>query len=137
MAKKTWAEKMNDGREPVVEIADKTFAGVMKGSKMLIATPKVVDAYIRNIPKGSSTTLMQMRDDLAIEYNAATTCPLTSGIFLRIVAENAHDEYVNGKPLNKITPFWRIMNSKSPTLKKLSFGEEFVLEQRRKEGLEG
>jgi hypothetical protein len=136
MAKKSWAEKMDDGREPVVEIADKTFAGIEKGSKMLIATPKIVDAYIRNIPKGSSTTLLQMREDLAIEYHADNTCPLTSGIFLRIVAENAYDEYVNGKPLNKITPFWRIMNKKSPTLKKLSFGEEFVLEQRRKEGLD-
>lgn len=136
MAKKTWAEKMNEGREPVVEIADKSFAGVEKGCKLLIATPGVVDAYIRNISKGSSSSLMQMRDDLAIEYDADTTCPLTSGIFLRIVAKHAHDEYINGKPLNKITPFWRIINPKSPTLKKLSFGEEFVLEQRKKEGLD-
>lgn len=135
MANKTWAQKMDNGREPVVEITDKTFAGIEKGSKMLIPTPKIVDAYIRNIPKGSSTTLLQMREDLAIEYNADTTCPLTSGIFLRIVAENAHDEYVNGKPLGKITPFWRIMNKRSPTLKKLTFGEEFVLEQRKREGI--
>ena len=137
MAKKTWAEKMNDGREPVVEIADKTFAGIQKGSRMLIATPKVVDAYIRNIPKGAHTSLQQMREDLAAEYNADTTCPLTSGIFLRIVAENAYAEYENGKALAKITPFWRMMNSKSPTLKKLTFGTDFVMEQRRKEGLEG
>lgn len=126
---------MNDGREPVVEIADKTFAGVEKGSKMLIATPKVVDAYIRNIPKGSSTTLQQMREDLAIEYHADATCPLTSGIFLRIVAENAWDEFQNGKPLNKITPFWRIVNSKSPTVKKLACGVDWVKEQRLKESL--
>lgn len=135
MAKKTWAEKMNDGREPVVEIADKSFAGVEKGSKMLIATPKVVDAYIRNIPEGTATTLQQMRDDLAIEYHADTTCPLTSGIFLRIVAENAYDEFQNGTALNKITPFWRIVNSKSPTVKKLACGAEWVKEQRVKEGL--
>lgn len=126
---------MNNGREPVVEIADKSFAGVEKGSRMLIATPKVVDAYIRNIPKGSSATLQQMREDLAIEYNADTTCPLTSGIFLRIVAENAYDEFQNGKPLNKITPFWRIVNSKSPTVKKLACGPDWVRGQRKKEGL--
>jgi hypothetical protein len=137
MAKKTWAEKMNDGREPVVEVVDKAFAGIEKGSKMLIPTTKVVDAYIRNIPKGSATTLQQMREDLAIEYNADATCPLTSGIFLRIAAENAYDEYQNGKPLNKITPFWRIVNSKSPTVKKLACGVEFVVEMREKEGLVG
>ena len=135
MAKKTWAQKMADGREPVVEIADKTFAGVEKGSKMLIATPKIVDAYIRNIPKGVHTSLQQMRADLAAEYNADTTCPLTSGIFLRIVAENAYDEYQQGKALDKITPFWRMIDSKTPTVKKLTFGVDFVKEMRSKEGL--
>ena len=133
--RKTWADKMNVGREPVVEIAGKTFAGVEKGSKMLIATPKVVDAYIRNIPKGVHTSLMQMREDLAAEYNADTTCPLTSGIFLRIVAENAYDEYQQGKAISKITPFWRMIDKRSPTCKKLSFGYDFVKEQRAKENL--
>lgn len=128
---------MNDGREPLVEMTDKAFAGIAAGSRLLIPTPKVVDAYIRTIAEGSQATLLQMRDDLAIEYHADATCPLTSGIFLRIVAENAYDEYQNGKPLGEITPFWRIMNSKSPTLKKLTFGSAFVLEMRKKEGLAG
>jgi hypothetical protein len=132
MAKKTWAEKMNDGREPVVEISDKDFAGVQKGDNMLIATPKVVDAYIRNIPRGVHTSLQQMGEDLATEYKADTTCPLTSGIFLRIVAEHAYDEYQQGKAVNKITPFWRMINSKSPTAKKLTFGMDFLKEQRKR-----
>ena len=135
MARKTWAEKMNDGREPVVEVTDKTFAGIEKGSKMLIATPAVVDAYIRNIPKGVHTSLQQMRTDLAAEYNADTTCPLTSGIFLRIVAEHAYEEHQQGMALNKIAPFWRMIDSKAPAARKLTFGYDFVREMRRKEGL--
>lgn len=137
MAKKTWAQKMGDGREPVVEVANKDFAGVHVGEKMLIATPMIVDAYIRNIPEGVHTSLQQMRADLAAEYNADTTCPLTSGIFLRIVAEHAYEEYQQGKGLNKITPFWRMIDSKTPTAKKLTFGFDFVKEMRKKEGLEG
>ena len=54
-----------------------------------------------------------MRDDLAKEYNADKTCPVTTGIFLRIVAEASYEEYDNGIDLNTITPFWRIVNPNS------------------------
>ena len=107
-----------------------------KGEKMLIATPLIVDDYIRHIPKGKEGSLAQMRKDLAAEYHADKTCPVTSGIFLRIVAEAAYEEYRQGKPISKIAPFWRIINEQSPAAKKLTFGIDFLLEQRRKEKLE-
>jgi hypothetical protein len=135
MAKKTWLQKFNIDRRPVVEITDKAFAGIPAGSKMLIATPKVVDEYIRQIPKGHHTLLQQMRKDLAAEFNADFTCPITAGIFLRIASELAYELYSNGTPLKKITPFWRMIDRKAPLAKKLSFGYEFVADQRKKEGL--
>lgn len=136
MAKKTWLEKFNVAREPVVEITDKKFADIPEGSKMLIATPKVVDEYIRQIPKGQHTTLQQMRKDLAAAFNAEYSCPITSGIFLRITSELAYEQFQNGTPIKKITPFWRMIDKKAPLAKKLSFGYEFVAEQRKKEGLD-
>ena len=136
MAKKSWLEKFNVAREPVVEVSDKKFADIPKGSKMLIATPKVVDEYVRQIPKGTHTTLQQMRKDLAAEYGAEYTCPITSGIFLRIASELAYEQYQNGTPLKKITPFWRMIDKKAPLAKKLSFGYDFVAEQRKQEGLD-
>jgi len=136
MAKKTWLEKFNIAREPVVEITNKKFADIPEGSKLLIATPKVVDEYIRQIPKGQHTSLQQMRKDLAAEFNAEYSCPITSGIFLRIAAELAYEQYQNGTPIKKITPFWRMIDKKAPIAKKLSFGYEFVAEQRKKEGLD-
>ena len=132
---KTWQEKMHNGKEAVVEKLDKDFANIPAGAKMLIATPLIVDEYIKHIPEGHAGTLQQMRTDLAAEYNAGYTCPLTSGIFLRIVAEAAYEQYLEGKPLSKITPFWRMIDSKSPTAKKLSFGIDFIKQQRKKEGL--
>ncbi|MBS1773492.1 MAG: hypothetical protein JST82_11590 [Bacteroidetes bacterium] len=131
--RKTWAEKMKPGMKPHVEKVDKDFADIPAGASMLIATPEIVDAYIRHIPKGSHTSLQQMRKDLAIEYNAEYTCPVTSGIFLRIVAEHAYEEYQKGKSLSNITPFWRILDRKSPSFKKLTFGTAFVEEQWEKE----
>ncbi len=102
---------------------------------MLVATPEIVDAYIRHIPGGTHTSLQQMRKDLAAEYNAQYCCPITSGIFLRIVAEAAYEEYLAGKPLKKITPFWRMIDSKAPVAKKLTFGTDLIRRERAGEGL--
>jgi hypothetical protein len=135
MAKKSWLEKFNVNREPVVEITDKKFADIPEGSKMLIATPRVVDEYVKQIPKGTHTSLQQMRKDLAAEFNAEYSCPITSGIFLRIVSELAYEQYQSGTPLKKITPFWRMIDKKAPLAKKLSFGYDFVEEMRKKEGI--
>lgn len=132
---KTWAQKMHNGKEPHLTTVEKQFADVVPGSRLLIASPLVVDAYIKHIPKGTHTSLQQMRKDLAAEYHADNTCPVTSGIFLRIVSENAYDEYMAGKPPAKITPFWRMIDSSAPICKKLSFGTEFVQQQRKKERL--
>lgn len=133
--RKTWVEKRDLSKEAKVEVLDKDFADMKVGEKMLVATPQIVDDYIRHIPKGKEGSLLQMRKDLAAEYHADKTCPVTSGIFLRIAAEAAYEEYENGKAISKITPFWRIINEKSPAAKKLTFGTAFLLEQRKKEGL--
>jgi hypothetical protein len=134
--RKTWVEKRDLAKKAEVKKTDKDFADIKAGEKMLIATPAIVDAYIRNISKGKETTLAQMRKDLAASFHADKTCPVTSGIFLRIVAEAAQEEYQNGKALGKITPFWRIMDEHSPAAKKLSFGTSLLKEQRRKEQLD-
>ena len=134
--KKTWKEKLEVDRKPEVEKTEKSFAGVKEGQLMLIPTPKLVDAYIRQIPKGSQADTQQIRKDLAAEYHAETTCPLTTGIFLRIVAEVAYEDYQNGRSLTEITPFWRAMDEFTPAAKKLTFGTALLKEQRRKEKLE-
>jgi len=133
--RKTWVEKRDLNKETIIKRLEKDFADMKAGEKMLIATPQVVDEYIRRIPKGRQHGLKQMRTDLAHEYGADVTCPVTSGIFLRIVAEAAWEEYQEGRSLTRITPFWRLMDEKSPTAQKLSFGKEFLIDQRKKEKL--
>ncbi len=133
--RKSWQEKLHNGREAIVEKINKPFADIPTGAKMLIPTPLMVDVYIKHIPEGCSSTLQQMRKDMAADYNADFTCPITSGIFLRIVAEAAWDDYTKGKELSRITPFWRMIDSKAPVAKKLSFGFHFIKEQRLREGL--
>jgi hypothetical protein len=133
--RKSWQEKLHVERQPQIEKSDKDFAGIKAGQMMLIPTPMLVDAYIRQIPKGKQVDIATLRRDLAAEYHAEVTCPLTTGIFVRIAAEAAYEEYEQGKPVNKITPFWRVLDERSPGAKKLSFGIDFLKEQRKNEGL--
>jgi hypothetical protein len=133
---KSWIDKINDeSKTEQVKRLDKDFADMPANSMMLIATPKIIDGYVRAIPKGKAVSLQNMRKDLALEYGADYTCPVTTGIFLRIVAEAAHEQLAAGKALKSVAPFWRVVEEKSPLNKKLSFGTEFVTEQRKKEGI--
>jgi hypothetical protein len=134
--KKSWTDKVNDlSKVHQVKKLDKDFADMPAGATMLIATPKIINDYVAQIPKGSSTNLSTMRKDLADVYHAEYTCPVTSGIFLRIVSEAAHEQITKGASINKVTPFWRVVDEKSALNKKLSFGPDFVINQRKKEGL--
>jgi hypothetical protein len=95
-----------------------------------------VDAYIRNIPFGTHTTLQQMRTDLAAEHHADYCCPVTAGIFLRLAAEAAWEDKTTGLAEDDITPFWRIIDPASPVAAKLTFGTEWLIEEQQKEGIQ-
>lgn len=134
MARKTWNEKYLTITEAVVKPCPRKFADIPEGASMLIATPKIVDEYIQQIPKGKTANLQTLRKDLAAEYHAEYTCPVTSGIFLRIVAEKVHEDYLAGK--KKISPFWRMIDPDSPAAQKLSFGTDFIRNKRLAEGID-
>ncbi len=102
---------------------------------MLLPTPAVVAAYVARIPKGESRTMPKMREDLAVAHQADFTCPLTAGIFLRIAAELAWEQHQQGTPLASITPFWRVVDLKSPMSRKLACGVDFIVQQRQREAL--
>lgn len=134
--RKTWAEKMRPGMQHRVKTHDRDFADIPAGHTFLIATPAIVDEYIRHIPKGQVASLGQMRKDLAADYHAEFTCPVTAGIFLRIVAENAWEQMQQGKKPSRVTPFWRMVDPASATAKKLACGIDFLKKMRKAEGLE-
>ena len=131
--KKTWLDKLNEKKEPKIKRIDIDFADISAGSNMFIATPKLIDEYIQQIGIGKRIDIKTLRKDLAIEHNADYTCPVTTGIFLRIVAEANYEKLQNGKRVGEITPFWRVIEPKSALAKKLTFGQEFLLQQIEKE----
>ena len=131
--KKTWLDKLNETKEPKIKRIDIDFADIPAGSNMFIATPKIIDKYIQEIGVGKRIDTKTLRKDLALAHNADYTCPVTAGIFLRIVAEANYEKLQQGKHVEEITPFWRVIEPKSVLAKKLTFGQDFLLQQIEKE----
>ena len=130
---KSWKEKLNIDKSFVVKRLDKNFSDMKVGENMLIATPKIIDDYIKQIPKGININIKTLRNDLALTYNADTTCPVTTGIFLRIVSEAAFEDFLNGE--KNITPFWRVVDHESKTATKLACGINFIKKRRSEENI--
>jgi hypothetical protein len=131
--KKTWLDKLNETKEPKIKRIDIDFADIPAGSNMLIATPKIIDKYFQEIGVGKRVDTKTLRKDLALAHNADYTCPVTAGIFLRIVAEANYEKLQQGKTVEEITPFWRVIEPNSVLAKKLTFGQDFLLQQIEKE----
>jgi ABC-type uncharacterized transport system ATPase subunit len=131
--KKSWLDKLNENKESKIKRIDIDFADIPAGSTMFIATPKLIDQYIKEIGIGKRINIKTIRKDLALAHNADYTCPVTTGIFLRIVTEANYEKLQQGERLEEITPFWRAIEPNSALAKKLTFGQDFLLQQIEKE----
>lgn len=136
MAKKSWREKMQVWREPEVKTAPTDFAGVRRGQKMLITTPRLVEAFVRGLAPGDSLSVMRLRERLAQENGAEVTCPMALGAHLRVVAEAVFERLDEGAGPEDVAPVWRVLEPGTPTLAKVSFDPALVTQLRRAEGLD-
>jgi len=64
---------------------------------MLIPKPLHVDALIQKVERGKLVMVDQIRERLAKDFQANLTCPMTTGIFLRIIAETAEEGLRKGE----------------------------------------
>jgi hypothetical protein len=133
-SKTTWAQKLAKPGEPVVKPIDKPFAGHDVGDLMLISTPAEIDRRVRRLRRGTALTVPEFRARLAAIAGADFACPLTTGIFLRIVAEAALERVAQGEDVERITPFWRAIDPESALASKLSCGAAYVERMRHSEG---
>jgi hypothetical protein len=133
---KSWTERRDARAEIEIKPAPVSIAGMKAGEIMLVPTPKLIDDFIRAIPRGGHIDVKAMRKVLAGRYEAEVTCPIYTGYHLRTVAEAACEALDRGAPLDDVTPFWRVLDARTPTTKRLACGEQFVAEQRRREGLQ-
>ena len=63
------------------------------------------------------------------------SCPMVTGISLRIVSEAAYEEYQKNMKLDQITPFWRVVEPDSNLAHKLTCGVNFIIENQIQEDI--
>ena len=118
----SWREKLEKNQEPKVVEIPATMARRFGRGKMLIPKPLDVDALIRKVRKTRLVTQSEIRSRLARDFNADVTCPITTGIFLRIAAEAAEEDLRLGR--KRITPYWRVIREDGSLNEKLPGGAE-------------
>jgi alkylated DNA nucleotide flippase Atl1 len=107
--KTNWRAKLerdHPSHGKIVETPPKMRTRTSQGM-MLIPEPLEMDALIRTVPKGRLVTIPQLMDRLARDAGANCACPMTTGIFLRAVAETAEEDLREGR--RRITPYWRVL----------------------------
>jgi len=121
-----WRKRFGAAKDPHVVMLSSPFAGVPAGAMMLISSPGEIARYVAAIPLGETRTIARLRSDLAKRAKADAMCPVTTAIYLRVVAEVALDELEAGKPMDEVVPFWRIIEPKDKLAAKLSCGPERI-----------
>jgi hypothetical protein len=100
--------------------------------KMLIPTPMLVAAEMKKIRKGQLKSPNAIREALAMKHGAQVACPLTTGIFISIVAGAAEEDLAaKRKP---VAPYWRVVPENGRLNPKLPYGEERQAKHLRAEG---
>jgi hypothetical protein len=117
---KSWSEKVAKKKEPKKVRLDKAFAGIPAGAMLFVATPQIVQRYVGKIPFGETRTIERMRRELARKQQCDAACPVSTTIFLRMVAESAWEQLQSGAKADSVAPFWRVIEPGSAIAKRLT-----------------
>lgn len=133
-SRKSWREKLENPPKglPKVVRGPKKWEKRFGGRKVLVPTPLLVDKLIRKVPKRKLITVNQIRERLAKDFKADSTCPLTTGIFVRIAAEAAEEDMRAGK--KQVTPYWRVLKEGGKLNEKFPGGANAQAKRLRAEG---
>ena len=131
-SRKSWREKLEtQDHSKIIEIPSRMTKRFGEGT-MLIPKPLDVDALIRKTKKGRLITVSEIRSRLARDNNVDVTCPITTGIFVRIAAEAAAEELENGK--KHVTPYWRVVKADGSLNDKFPGGSKEQSRRLKEEG---
>ncbi len=119
---RTAIDKRDHADPPRVEVLTESKSPNHPIGKMLISSPRELEAVIRRVPEGRVLTLAALRANLAKAHRADYTCPLTTGMFLRVVAEAAEEE--RAARCGDVAPYWRVVRDDGALIDTLPGGTE-------------
>src|SRR5207247_841128 len=82
--------------------------------------------------KGELVTVSEIRSRLARDNGVDVACPLTTGIFIRIAAEAAEEDFRNGR--KRVTPYWRVIRDDGSLNEKFPGGVKTQSQRLNEEG---
>ncbi len=141
MATTSWREKLAAYRHlPQVKPIPEPLRPRLGEGRMLVPSPRDVDAAMRRIPEGRWTTVRALAADMAQAQGADVGCVVTTGIFATLVARAADEaeqaaaaEGCNGeKPAG--TPYWRTLKADGSLNPKYPGGVERQMQRLEAEG---
>ena len=97
-----WNAKLRPELEPEI-VSDKRL-----GDRLLLPTPLLVAEEIAQVARGATITVSQLRGRLAQRFGADRTCPLMTGIFVKIIAGAVAEDLTQGRKPR--WPVWRLVN---------------------------
>ena len=122
----SWIPKLRPEQEPKL-VKDPHGTG-----RMLVPTPLLVAEEVRRVRRGRLVTSRDLRERLAARTGADITCPMTTGIFLSIIAGAAEEQLAAGK--RPVAPYWRVVGDNGRLNPKWPPGPERQAERLRREG---
>jgi len=130
MTKSSPPQKPARKKEPKTVRLAFDFSGIPAGSLMFVAMSEIIMDYIRRIPRGETRHILSMRREIARRRKCDATCPVSTAIFVRMVAEHALKDIAAGMPVCEVAPFWRIISSTDRIAKRLPADPAWIDTQR-------
>jgi alkylated DNA nucleotide flippase Atl1 len=133
--KKSPIDWLNEAREPHIVYPIPVGAPGWKSAPngtMLVSTPQEIKAYVQRIPYGYLATIEDLRAALAQAHGTDIACPVSTAIFLGVVARAAEEYRAQGQ--DNISPYWRILKPKGLLNPKYPGGVEAQRQRLEAEG---
>ncbi len=130
-------ERYDSARPSYTKVNEKRFADLEAGTSVLIPSPQDIEQVIDDLDPAETLTLSQLRQRLAQRHGADGSCPVMTGMNLRIVADlgleaidAGHDPAVSGEFGGEVVPFWKVVEPTSSLASKLPGGPDRITQLR-------
>lgn len=119
-------ERYDQAGPSYTKVNDKKFADLDAGTTVLIPSPQDIESVINELEHGEVIDLSELRRRLAHRHGADGSCPVMTGMHLRVVAELAFDALDAGVPVDDVVPIWRAVAPASTPAKKRPGGADRI-----------
>lgn len=130
-------ERYDTARPSYTKVNEKRFADLEAGTSVLIPSPQDIVLAIDELAPNETLTLTELRQSLAQQHDADGSCPVMTGMNLRIVADlgmeaidAGHDPALATDSGGEVIAFWKVVEPTSSLASKLPGGPDRIAQLR-------